>query len=85
MRILERLLGPATSTQGRDGLDEQSRYRCVQIIADRDACCERARELAGRRFLPEQIPNLPLKGCDRDSCDCSYELYTDRRSAERRA
>lgn len=62
----------------------KSQYRGVEIVADRNGCCEAARELAGQRFLSDQVPMLPLGGCSADNCRCTYQLYDDRRTDKRR-
>lgn len=50
-----------------------------------EGACEGARELAGKRFLSEEAPRLPLQGCSRGShCQCVYRHFTDRRTEKRR-
>ncbi len=61
-----------------------SAWRCVEIRTDSEAPCAAASELTGRRFLPDEIPELPLPGCDAESCRCSYKLHNDRRRLARR-
>ena len=62
-----------------------SQFRGVEIVADNDNCCGAAREVAGQRFLSNQVPMLPLGGCTAENCRCTYELYDDRRTEARRA
>ena len=45
--------------------------------------CQAARELRGQRFLPEEMPDLPLPGCDR-KCNCSFVHHRDRRDRTNR-
>lgn len=60
-----------------------SQYRSVEISTQDTECCRAARALSGQRFLSDNIPKLPLDGCDAAKCQCSYELYDDRRSGKR--
>jgi hypothetical protein len=47
--------------------------------------CEASRALAGKRFLVEHAPRLPLEGCDKiDTCACKYHNYPDRRQDDER-
>jgi hypothetical protein len=59
-------------------------YHAVSIMPG-PRCCAAARDLVGQRFLSRQAPPLPLKGCDRASCECHYEHHPDRRKTPRRA
>lgn len=61
----------------------RSRYRGVEVIPDGSGCCAAAREITGKRFLSDEVPELPLKGCDRAVCNCRYELFADRRRSHR--
>lgn len=63
----------------------KSRYRGVEVVANGSQCCEAVQAIAGKRFLHEEIPELPLAGCDVGKCLCSYELFDDRRTDIRRA
>lgn len=87
MGLLASLTGkPArkkTTTDGKPG--DKSRYRGVELHSGPRGCCEAMRALAGKRFLKDEIPGLPLADCDRDDCQCSYELFDDRRTQNRRA
>ena len=82
-------------------VESGARYRGVQIIAGADGCCRTVRERCHRertdgccreaevaaedRFLAHQVPRLPLDGCDRERCSCTYRLFDDRRTDLRRA
>jgi len=47
--------------------------------------CAASRALAGKRFLVEHAPRLPLEGCDKlDTCACKYHNYPDRRQDDER-
>jgi len=61
-----------------------AKYRCVRVNPGA-VPCGLARNIAGRRFLPDEIPALPLPGCDAGACECSYELLDDRRDGKREA
>ena len=50
-----------------------------------DEACEAVRRLAGRRFLSEDAPRLPLDECQCvEGCRCVYRHYSDRRTEVRR-
>ena len=61
-----------------------SKYRGVQVIPNQEVCCDAVRPMIGKRFLSDEVPNLPVDGCDADECRCSYELFSDRRTDHRR-
>ncbi len=84
MGLLAKLMGKETGHEPRARNTQQtSLYRGVQIVGDEGCCCV-ARTLAGQRFLSDEIPTLPLDQCDVTECRCSYELFDDRRTGERR-
>ncbi len=45
--------------------------------------CHAARELRGKRFLAEEMPELPLPGCDR-KCECTFKYHRERRDEQNR-
>jgi hypothetical protein len=47
-------------------------------------CCDAVRPLSGARYLATDAPQLPVAGCDRKQCTCSYQRLPDRRSDEER-
>jgi hypothetical protein len=50
-----------------------------------ELCCEASRTLAGKRFLVEHVPRLPLERCDRPAtCVCKYHNFPDRRQDDER-
>ncbi|MEM6514070.1 MAG: hypothetical protein AAF660_13740 [Pseudomonadota bacterium] len=53
-------------------------FAAVSIRGTDKACC-RAKALAGERFLARKPPELPLAGCDADTCECYFVHYDDRR------
>jgi len=87
MGLLANLIGKQ-STQSKNtnapGVVNKSQYRGVEIVAESGNCCGAARELAGQRFLSNQVPMLPLGGCTAEDCGCTYQLYDDRRTDKRR-
>ena len=88
MGFLARLTGKQTAPSKKAANDsnyESSKYRGVQVTANTGACCEAAKAIAGRRFLSNDIPMLPLTDCDSNNCQCTYKLYDDRRTDCRRA
>ncbi len=66
-------------------VDGTSRYRGVQVHGIGADCCEAVQAIAGQRFLSDEVPMLPLGGCDATHCRCSYQLFDDRRTDVRRA
>ena len=53
-------------------------------IAPGMRACEAAYRMQEERFLSKEAPPLPLPGCDRSKCTCSYQHHADRRDAPRR-
>ena len=85
MGLLAKLTGRATALEPRSRKAKPtSLYRGVLIVAGDEGCCRSARILAGQRFLTDEIPKLPLDKCDVSECRCSYKLFDDRRTGERR-
>lgn len=88
MGFLARLTGKQAAPSKKAANDssyESSKYRSVQVTVNTDVCCEAARAIAGQRFLSNDVPKLPLDGCDVHNCQCTYKLYDDRRTDFRRA
>lgn len=85
MGILGKLMGnkPDQAPQAKSK-PPSPRYRGVQIVAASQDCCSAAKLFAGQRFRPDEIPKLPLERCDAAECRCTYKLYNDRRTSERR-
>lgn len=46
--------------------------------------CDAVQSVLGRRYLSNDAPALPLPGCDRQRCGCTYGHYRDRRDADDR-
>ena len=59
-------------------------YHAVSIRMDAQHACDAAREMAGRRFLSNAAPRLPLPGCDALECRCRFAHHKDRRSGKDR-
>ena len=59
-------------------------YRAVAIVAELEGGCTACTQQRGRRYLMNNAPSLPLKGCDAASCRCRYVRYQDRREEARR-
>ncbi len=86
MGLLARFLGRSeVRERSKDIVASGARYRGVQIIVGADGCCRQAEAAARDRFLAHQVPRLPLDGCDRERCRCTYRLFDDRRTDLRRA
>lgn len=73
------------TTTTRERINGKSRYRGVQVNGIRADCCAAVQAVAGQRFLSDEVPMLPLGGCDANDCRCTYELFDDRRTDIRRA
>ena len=43
--------------------------------------CEAARRIAGRRYLRDEAPGVPLANCDGRRCGCRLQSHADRRQA----
>jgi hypothetical protein len=42
--------------------------------------CDAVQALAGKRFLSQEAPALPLENCDQARCNCTYRHFSDRRA-----
>lgn len=71
--------GPATSA-AKKPTPPQNPYRATSIVPGRDAC-EAAKNLNNKRFLvaANEVPTLPLPGCNQPKCSCKYAHHPDRR------
>ena len=86
MGLLAKLTGKTAARKGStDDMKTTAVYRGVQIVGSTDGCCQAAADIAGQRYLADQVPRLPLDGCDAANCGCTFELFDDRRSDSRRA
>jgi len=47
-------------------------------------CCQAVGAIVGQRFLPDEVPALPLASCDQAACRCAYSHHGDRRDREDR-
>jgi hypothetical protein len=54
-------------------------YTAVSVSCGPNACAA-AVEIAGRRMLESEAPQLPLSKCSAEQCDCRFFHYRDRRS-----
>ncbi len=60
-------------------------HASVSIESKAVECCDAVRQIAGTRYLIQDVPQLPLKDCNRfDQCQCRYKKWDDRRQEERR-
>ncbi len=61
-------------------------YRAAEIVVEKRAC-NAVLGLAGTRFLMDEVPHIPVRGCDARKCSCIYLHHEDRRdnSGDRRA
>jgi hypothetical protein len=80
----------ARVTAGADAPRSSSRpggaFRGVSLKQGPNAC-EQAKAIGNKRFLPGQLGQLPLAGCDSPSCTCKFVHHEDRRDmvADKRA
>jgi hypothetical protein len=58
-------------------------YHGVSLKPCKNAC-DAVQTIIGQRFLSSEAPALPLAGCDRQQCKCTYGHYSDRRDKEDR-
>jgi len=88
MGLLARLTGKS-STRSKTTVDQgeapKHPFRGVEVILNKNGCCEVAKAIAGQRFLTAEAPILPLSGCDVPECRCTYLHFDDRRTDYRRA
>lgn len=49
-------------------------------IRPTSGACRAVQLVAGKRFLPHEVPALPLTNCDVSYCGCRYEHHPDRRA-----
>jgi len=88
MGLFAKLIGKSTPSPTTTTGPQETRkneYRGVEVIAANGDCCQAAQAIAGQRFLTNQLPMLPLNGCDAADCQCRYERFDDRRTDVRRA
>jgi hypothetical protein len=62
---------------------DSERFAGVEIRR-RSGGCAAAIALDGQRFLANRSPALPLVGCTKKRCDCTFVKYSDRRTDDRR-
>jgi hypothetical protein len=60
-----------------------NRYKATSIICGENACAA-VRAIQDKRFLvrDNDIPQIPLPGCDVKKCTCVYAHHKDRREEE---
>ena len=73
-----RARGRKEQTQPALAVTQDSPYSAVSIRGSIHAC-DRAKQLAGERFLSSNPPELPLAGCDASKCECYFVSHDDRR------
>ena len=60
-------------------------YRAAVIVPGLRGGCEQVQAVAGKVFLMNEAPVLPLAGCDATKCTCRFVRREDRREGPRRA
>lgn len=86
--LLSRRAGNDTGERRRERLERPpakppTEWHAVAIKTGVYAC-DAARKLEGRRFLAADAPRLPLADCGRESCECRFQHYADRRTGRDR-
>jgi len=56
-----------------------TQFHAVSLQSSSKAC-KAATEMAGRRFLANAAPKLPLPDCDMLECNCRFAHHDDRRT-----
>jgi hypothetical protein len=88
MGLFAKLTGKSTAgtkTTASQPQNTKEEYRGVEVVSHGGQCCQAAQAIVGQRFLTDEAPMLPLKGCDAAECKCSYRRFGDRRTDMRRA
>ena len=81
----QKYVAPARQQQGKPAIARPipRSYPGVTIRPDPTAC-DAAWAQKGKRYLTNDVPVLPLEGCDRTTCQCEYVEYSDRRAGKAR-
>jgi hypothetical protein len=58
-------------------------FHCVELRFRTNAC-DAVKVIGTKRFLPGEVPAIPLPGCDAARCSCRYVRHDDRRHSDRR-
>ena len=59
-------------------------YRAVSIAPSME-CYAAAKDVAGKRYLMREAPQLPLVNCTSpENCSCKFRKHADRRDGDRR-
>ena len=74
---------PSRVASVRDVKQPSSKYRCVELQFESDACVA-VKQFEAKRFLPGEVPPIPVTGCDAVRCACRYAYHNDRRHTHRR-
>lgn len=56
----------------------QSQFKCVVIRLGAHPC-KKAREYQSKPILANDVPALPLQGCNAITCQCGFSRHEDRR------
>ena len=67
-----------TAVRAAGGKVEVNKFHAVSVNVRSD-CCGAAKGLKTKRFLRDEVPQLPLADCDQLSCRCRYLHHEDRR------
>jgi hypothetical protein len=75
--------GGARAVEGAQRQWISNPWHAVGIIPCLDACGA-AQSVRNVRYLSQEAPTLPLKGCTAGKCTCRYRHFQDRRGSPRR-
>lgn len=68
-----------SSTGEYTGRTALNPFSAVSVYPSR-AGCQAVAAIKDKRFLSSEAPELPLAGCDADTCYCIYRHHPDRRT-----
>ena len=74
---------PRSRPDRRVRLKSTGDYHAVSVKPGSYAC-RAVNEIVGKRFLATEAPDLPLKGCTANKCECHFVHFRDRRSGKDR-
>lgn len=82
-KLIEKNGFKKASVQSKKKHTVKSEYRCVFIKPGRHACTS-AKVLKNKAILMDETVSLPLKACDKETCNCQFSRHDDRRMKQRR-
>jgi hypothetical protein len=80
-QVEDELVGLSTRGKALEKLRHSGQFWGVEIL---QGGCKGSIALAGKRFTFNNVPALPLEGCEAHICPCQYKGQKERRSNHRR-